>query len=164
MAEPINNTASLQLRIDALEDLQSIPGASSPQITQNDFNWTLTQLTPSTAVPVSRVSYQTYTIGGGGTVDIDLVALASSQGTIVGTGLKLQLFVLNNIAAGSVNVAQGATNPYPLFGSGNDVDVPAGAKLAFYAPETLADVAAGVRNIRLTGTVGHVVEVALWLG
>lgn len=164
MAEPINNTASLQLRCDALEDLQSIPGASSPQITQNDFNWTLTQLTPSTAVPVSRVSYQTYTIGGGGTVDIDLTALLSSQTAIDGTGKKLQLFVINNIAAASVNVAQGATNPYLLFGSGNDVDVPAGAKLAFYVPETLADISGTVKNIRLTGTVGHVVEVGIWLG
>lgn len=164
MAEPVVNTASLQLRFEALEDLQTVPGASSPQVLNDDFNWALTQLTPTTTPPVSRASYQEYTVGGGGTVDIDLVALASTQGTIVGTGLKLQLIVVNNTAATSINVAQGATNAYTLFGSSNDIDIPAGAKLAFYVPEGLADISASVRNIRITGTAAAVVEVGIWLG
>lgn len=164
MAEPVNNTASLQLRFEALEDLQTVPGASSPQVLNDDFNWDLVQLKPTTTPPVARVSYQEYTVGGGGTVDIDLYALASTQGTIAGNGMKLQLIVINNTAVTSINVAQGASNPYLLFGSGNDVDIPAGCKLAFYVPESLADISSTVRNIRITGTASAVVEVGIWIG
>lgn len=164
MAEPVVNTASLQLRFEALEDLQTVPGASSPQVLNDDFNWDLTQLTPSTTPPVARASYQEYTIGGGGTVDIDLFALASTQGTIAGNGMKLQLLVINNTAAASINVAPGASNAYSPFGASNDVDIPAGCKLALYTPEALADISSTVRNIRITGTSTHIVEVGIWIG
>ena len=164
MAEPVNYMASLQLRCEAVETLQSVPGADAPTLNNDGFNWNLTQLTTATSPVVDRVSYQEYTIGGGGTVDIDLVALASSQGTIVGTGKKMQFIVVNNTAAHSINVAQGATNAYLLFGSGNDIDMPAGSKFAFYVPEGLADISSSVRNIRITGTAADVVEVGIWLG
>ncbi len=164
MAEPVVNTASLQLRAEVLEDLSSIPGADTPQITNNGFNWDFEQFTPSTANPVARDSYQEYTIGGGGTVDIDLYALASTQGTIAGNGMKLQLLLINNTAANPINVAPGASNAYSPFGASNDIDMPAGSRLAFHVPEALADISATVRNIRITGTAADVVEVGIWIG
>lgn len=164
MAEPVVNVASIQLRFEALEDLQSVPGASTPQLNNNGFNWDLAQYTPSTAVPVARSSFQQWTIGGGGTVDIDLTALPSSQSNIDGTGKKLQALLINNIAAGSVNVAPGASNAYSPFGASNDVDIPAGAKMAWLFSETLADISGSVKNIRITGTAGHVIEVGILLG
>lgn len=164
MAEPVVNTVSVQLRVETLEDLQSVPAADNEQFLYNGFNWDFEQFTPSTAVPMARASYQNWTIGGGGTVDIDLTALPSSQSNIDGTGKKLQLLVVNNIAAASVNVAPGASNAYSPFGASNDVDIPAGARMAWFFGDTLADVSGSVKNIRITGTVGHVIEVAIVLG
>lgn len=164
MAEPVVNTASLQLRIEALEDLSSVPGAAAPQLNNDGFNWTQEQYTPTTTPPVSRASYQEWTIGGGGTVDIDLTALPSSQSNIDGTGKKLQALVVNNIAAASVNVAYGASDAYVPFGASNDVDIPAGAKMAWWFNDTLADISGTVKNLRITGTIGHVIEVGIWLG
>lgn len=164
MAEPVVNVFTVQLRAESLEDLQGIVAAPSAQLVNNAFNWDLYQYTPSTTVPVSRSSHQNWTIGGGGTVDIDLTALPSSQSNIDGTGKKLQVLVINNIAAASINVAPGASNAYSPFGASNDVDIPAGCAMAWKFNDNLADIAAGAKNIRITGTAGHVIEVAIGLG
>lgn len=164
MAEPVVNTFSLQLRAESLEDLQSISAAPSAQLNNSGFNWDLAQYTPSTSVPISRSSHQQWTIGGGGTVDINLTALTSSQTAIDGTGKKLQVLVVNNTSTHSINVAPGASDAYVPFGASNDVDIPAGCKMAWFFNDALADVSATVKNIRITGTAADVIEVAIGLG
>lgn len=164
MPEPIINVATVQLRAEFLEDLQSVPGASTPQLNNNGFNWDFAQFNGSTTPPMTRGSTQLWTIGGGGTVDIDLTNFPSSQSNIDGTGKKLQLLVVNNIAAASINVAPGATNAYAPFGSGNDVDIGAGNKMAWTYNDNLPDISSTVKNIRIIGTAGHVVEVTIVIG
>lgn len=166
MAEPNVRSARLDVRVEATETLQDVPGAQTRDINNNAFNLT-TDFTPAGSQPVTKVSYREYTIAGG-VADIDLSALVSSQEDINATGLKLQLIYVRNMGANVMTVGPGAANDYAPFGAGKSVDLPASAShkssLLFHAPELLADVAAGDRMIRVTGTNGDVVRVALWLG
>jgi len=170
MPEPVNNTATLQIRFEALEDLQGLDAAASAQITHNGFNQALLQLQDTGTTPVvDRVSYETYTIGGGGTVDIDLTALVSSQTNIDGTGKKVQgLIVINPAGNNVIAIGPGATNAYTPFGTSNEVDLYAQASragvLCIFQPEGLPDISGTVKNIRITGTATQTVKVGIWLG
>jgi hypothetical protein len=169
MAEPINNTASLQLRFEALEDLQDVDAADGEQFNYTGFNVALTQLLPASTTPVSRVSYKTYEIGGGGTVDIDLTALASSQTAIDGTGKKVQALLVKSRAGNDmVTVAPGASDDYAPWGAGNEHDIYSSATVAGVAfafqPEGLPDISGTDKMIRISGTPTELVDVALWLG
>lgn len=169
MAEPVNNTATLHLRFESLEDLQGIAAAESEQFNYTGFNVALAQFLPASTIPVARVSYQTYTIGGGGTVDIDLTALASSQTAIDGTGKKVQALLVKSRAGNDmVTVAPGASDDYAPWGAGNEHDIyssatEAGFALA-YQPEGLPDISGTDKMIRISGTPTELVDVAIWLG
>lgn len=169
MAEPVNNTATLQVVFQALEDLSGIDGVTTPQFTYNGFNVARTNFTSASTPVVDRVSYQTYAIGGGGTTDIDLTALLSSQNAIDGTGKKVQAILVKSKAGNDmVTVGPGASNAYAPWGASNEVDIYATASLAGFAvayqPEGLPDISGSAKNIRITGTAGDEVDIAIWLG
>ncbi|MGE3666636.1 MAG: hypothetical protein AB7G51_08435 [Steroidobacteraceae bacterium] len=166
MAEPNVVNARLQIKFEATDQLQSVPGAQAKEISNAAFNFTR-DYTPTGTEPVTKDSYQVYTIAGG-VADIDLTALLSSQSAIDGTGLKVQGIYVRNLGANVMTVGPGASNDYAPFGAGKSVDLPASADhkslLLFHAPELLADVAAGDKMIRLTGTNGDQAQVGIWLG
>jgi hypothetical protein len=70
-----------------------------------------------------------------------------------------------NVAA--VNVAPGASTPYPLFGTGNDVDVDRGETLGKCFGGIASNkpaVSPTVKNIDVSGTLGDVLYIDLYLG
>ena len=166
MASSNVSTVTLQAILTTVEVLQSVPGAVSSTVPNDDFNQSVS-LTPTTTVPATKASYQTYTIAGG-LVDIDLTNLLGTQSNVDGTGLKLQCLFVKNLGNNNINVAPGAANAYSPFGAGNDIDLPANATnkswVLVYTPELLADVAAGAKMIRITGTNGDTVQVGIILG
>lgn len=169
MAEAINNRASLAITAQALVDLQGIDGAVTQQLTYSGFNLARFDLLPASTIPVDRPSYKTYTIGGGGTVDIDLTALAGSQDAIDATGKKVQLaFFVSREGNAVVTVGPGASNGYALFGAGNEVDFYSHADrpgvLLVFQPEGLPDVSGSAKIITLTGTAGQEVDGVIWVG
>ena len=166
MASANVSTVTLQSILTTTEVLQGVPGAVGGTVINDDFNQSVS-LTPTGSVPVTKGSYQTYTIAGG-LVDIDLTALLGTQSNVDGTGLKLQALFIKNLGNNNINVAPGAANAYSPFGAGNDIDLPANATnkshILLYTPELLADVAAGAKMIRITGTNGDTVQVGILLG
>jgi hypothetical protein len=94
-------------------------------------------------------------IPGGGTQTIDLQALTDLEGVAQdGTGKKLQEIRVQADAANTavINVAGAAVNPYILFGTGNDVDVPIGGLLHMRFNDKLPDVSNTASHIVFTGT------------
>jgi hypothetical protein len=112
---------------------------------------------------------------GGSPTTINLAAIAglalppSATRTLDMTGAKVVGAVMQapvaNVAA--VNVAPGAGAPYPLFGAGNDVDVEPGETIgkcfAGIASNKPA-VSGSVKNIDVSGTLGDVLYIDLYLG
>jgi hypothetical protein len=116
---------------------------------------------------------QEITLAGGVPTVVDLTAV---QGLCNPTGLARMLdmtgkklvacfFHAPETNAAAINIAPGGSNPYPLFGAGNDVDLKPGEVLAkcFRAVATsFAAVAAGAKNISVSGTNGDKLYVELY--
>ncbi len=118
---------------------------------------------------------QEITIGGGiATIDLAAItALALPSGatrTVDLTTAKLVALVLRaddeNEAA--VTVAPGASDPYPLFGAGNEIEIPPGMQIqAGYAGDVASGhpaVSATVKDIDISGTSGDVLYLDLYFG
>lgn len=162
-------TAQTSVNVSVTETLQGAPGASGVTVTSSAFNQGQQQYSPSTTVPVTKYSAAEYTLDGGGAATIDLTDLLGTQANIDGTGLKVQFIRVNNPStnSGIVNVAQGASNPYPIWGSSNDMDVSVGGELSYRTNNaaTISDVSGlSACEIDLAGTAGDVIKVELLLG
>lgn len=134
-------------------------------VSHTGFNLTGVALTSSTTPPVTKCSFQDYTLSGG-TKTIDLTALlglkSESQDC---TGLKLQFLVFINAAGNSDMVISGeGANGYSL-GAARTVNGGTAANYdIMYAPESLPDVAAGVKNLVVTGSGSQTFKLGVVLG
>lgn len=161
-------TAQVSISGSVTETLQDAAGAGSATVTSNAFNQGQKQFSPSTSIPVTKYSAKEYTLTAGAAT-IDLTDLVGTQSNVDGTGLKVQFirFITPSSNAAVVNVAQGAANPYPIWGSGNDVDIPIGAELAFRTADavSISDVSGlSVSEIDLSGTADDTIKVEIYLG
>jgi hypothetical protein len=172
MAEAVIVRATRMLELTAVEELQGLPGAQGSQVTNDDFNVAAANYSPTTTPPVSRhVSIdETILAMTGSAVTIDLTACpGGTQSNIDGTGKKVQRIFLRNEGNAVMILQQGAADPYLLFGSGNAIQLPAKsgvlvAELDVWYADLLADIAAGVKNLRLTGGSGQPYSLAIWFG
>lgn len=108
------------------------------------------------------------------TVDLAAIAAlalpAGATRTVDLTGAKVVAILIrtkNTNNAAGVNIAPGAANPYPLFGTGNDITLLPDCELVMAFRETasaLPAVAAAVKEIDLTGTTGDVVWLEIYAG
>lgn len=160
-------TVSPQFIMGVREVIEAgVDAASSPTIVHNGFDLLNKTLKASGGdAPASKISFQTYALVAGAKT-IDLTALLGvndlSQDC---TGLKVQQLIFVNPAGNdTLTFSPGASNPYPLFGTGNDFDLPAGATVAMYVPESLADVSGTVKTIDVAGTGTQSFSVGLVLG
>lgn len=144
------------------------PGVDGQTVQPSEFNPAQVVYTPTSTPPASMYLAEEIT-GDSGTasVTIDLADFDDVEGIAKNaTGLKVQEVRIQAAAdnAAVVNVAPGDTNPYALFGSANDVDVPPAGLLHARFNDELADVASGAKNIKLTVGHGDVVSVEIILG
>lgn len=146
-------------------------GARTLNITGADISTTL----DGSSTPKIEVSPTVRKITISGTTTIDLTAAAgvalpiSASRTVDNTGKKLVAVRLScpSTNAGAVNVAPGGSNPYPLFGTGNDIDVKPGQTIIagiFGVASSYPAVSGTVKNLDVTGTTNDVLNVELYFG
>ena len=140
-------------------------------ITGSDISVTLdSTTTPKIEVPpvVRKV-----TISGTTTIDFTAaqgVALpAAATRTIDQTGKKLVAFRLScpTTNAGVVNVAPGASNPYPFLGTANDIDVRPGQTVIGIVNGVASGygaVSGTVKTLDITGTSNDVINCEFYFG
>lgn len=172
--------ANITIELDASEVLTAAeaPSASS------DLERTLragaatrvsAQLTGSTTPKLDKdlISLELTMTGSAVTVNLTSVAglvnPPSATRTVDVTGGKLVGYACKakstNVAA--INIAPGSSNPYPLFGSGNDQDLKPGQVVGstFDAVATSYPAVSGtVKNIDISGTSGDVLYIDLYFG
>jgi len=127
----------------------------------------------STSVPV--VDSPPVSIKLSTTTTIDLTAVqglsvpAAATRTLDMTGKKVKGLIIKcgTTNAAAANIAPGASNPYPLFGTGNDIDLGPGAflPLAFNGVvSNLPAVSSTVKTITVTISGSGTVELLLFFG
>ncbi len=168
-------TAQITGALAVTENLQGLPG-TGPYEQNLAINPGAKQYGPTTTPPASYRSVATWTLvaetsGGPGLATIDLTDLPGMQDNIDGTGLKVQVFRIWGASTnGSVAIMPGDTNPYAMFGAGNEMDYPAANVRPFIfefgggAPEITDVSGVGASQIDLSGTDGDEFTIDILLG
>lgn len=172
------STTSCEVRL-MLTALEVLSAAEAPAAGSDDgrtlrytgFNGSQSLSSTSTPKIEKPPAAQSITLGGGiTTLDFTALALARDAGEAHDfTGKKLIGAILkaNASNAAAISVAPGASNPYPLFGAGNDIDVGPGLDLAFCflaVGSNLPAVSATVKTLDLSGTSGDKIDVFFLFG
>jgi hypothetical protein len=125
-----------------------------------------------TGPPISRAITLTSAV----ITQIDLTAAAvlslpaAATRTYDFTAKKVVAFLIRTAAANNaagVNIAPGAANPYPLFGTANDITLLPDSEIQFgflATASALPAVSGTVKNIDITGTTGDIVYIDMYLG
>jgi hypothetical protein len=160
-------TVDYALRCNVAETLETeVDAAPSPVVNHTSFSSRGT-LTATSTVPATKVSAETVALVAGA-YTIDLTALNGTNGsTVVGTGLKVQLFKFKNLGTGTaatMTLTPGA-DAYNLFGAAFSVIVAAGQEIEFFGNDATPDVAAGSADeISVAGTGAETFELMIVLG
>lgn len=158
----VSVAASLQLTVE--ETLATnVPAMNSTSVIKHDGFNSSVAMNANTTPPATKAAAFTPTLSGGA-LTIDLTALTGTQGTVDGTGLKVQAFLFNNIAAASVSISTGASNGYAMLGTSKSVTVPAGASLMMRFNDNLPDISSTAKNIDLAGTGSQAFECVIVMG
>jgi len=137
-----------------------LPGAQDRSFTYSTFDLKVT-LRDDTDPPVTIAYVDELT--GNQTIDFTVIDRPVGD-DLDATGLKLQVFLLNNLSETTdVVIADGAANPYSING-GDDITVKPGARVLMYFNDELADVAAGVKEVDITAGVAEDYEILMLFG
>lgn len=137
-----------------------VPAASSPVIVHDAYNESAT-LNASSTVPATQVANFLLALTAGAAT-INLAALTGANGTIDGTGLRVQVLRIKNLGANAMTFSEGASNGIAL--SGLPIVVPAGGIAMHYFADASPDIASGDRTIDVAGTGTQTAEVSILLG
>jgi hypothetical protein len=171
----------ITLLLDGTESLTTAesPGATAQQRQLRTGGKGLNRVTlTSASTPKLDKPLIAFLITGnsGSPTTIDLTAVQAMANPIGSTrlkdltGAKIKAFLFETDAAnvGTVTIAPGGSNPYPLYGAAKDIILGPGRveASAFKGIESnLAAVAAGAKTITFTfGTTGDKIYVELWPG
>lgn len=171
MASTFSCTLMLQFTAQETLDSSDAPAASSDKrLTHDGFNIAALTLNASSTPDVEKVAYFTKTLSGGAAT-IDLTALSHNGQTVDMTGKKLRAIMVKfaSTNVGSLNIAPGASNGYDLFGASNDITIPAQTGtlpgvVLMTCGDSAPAVAAGDKNIDLTGTGTESFQFGMWFG
>lgn len=172
----VSIVANLSLAGQEVFDATEAPSGGSQAartlaITGRDVSTTL----DATTTPKVEVSPIVRKVTISGTTTIDLTAAAgvalpaAASRTVDTSGKRLVALRLScpTTNAGVVNVAPGGSNPYPLFGSGNDIDVRPGetvVKIINGVASGYPVVSGTAKNVDITGTTNDVIHVEAYFG
>lgn len=172
----VSIVANLALSGQEVFDVTEAPSGGSQAartltITGRDVSTTL----DSTTTPKVEISPIVRKVTISGTTTIDLTAAAgvslpaAASRSIDASAKKLVAARLScpTTNVGAVNVAPGASNPYPLFGTGNDVDIKPGetvVKIVSGVASSYPAVSGTVKTLDITGTTNDVLFVELYFG
>lgn len=161
-------TVTYAATVNTVETLSTnVPAISTANntITHSGYSTTAT-LTASTTPPVTQCAYflKALTVGA---ATIDLTALTGTNGaTINGTGLKVQVAKFKNPAtnANNITVKFGAANPYNLLGASWTLILAPGQEITVYGNDATPDIAAGAKDIDLSGTGSQELQCSIIMG
>lgn len=155
-------SANIRLTFGAIETV-AVDGAGNLSLAYTAFDRPSTTYNGSSTPAVSKVAVDSLVLSGG-TDTINLTAVPGGIATQDLTGLKVVTLILYNPNANSIAIAPGASNPYPFWGTANDIVLPAGARMAFDFVGTLPAVSGTVKNIDVVGTAADILSYALTAG
>jgi len=158
----LNITAGITKVFDA-DSLPTASAASNRTVKHDCFTYSPT----AGDVTLDNLVVYEHTLDGASD-EIDLTSVSASEGSDSGdlTGKKVYAVFIypSSENSGDTTVGPGDSNAYPLFGSGNDITVPKGAKFVFYDPTvSLAAVSATIKTIKISGTDGDTCKIGLLL-
>lgn len=111
-----------------------------------------TTIKSDTAVPATKVSASVVALSAGAKT-LDLTALVGTNGgTVDGTGLKLQVWLLKNLGANAMTFTEGASNGYEALGSAFSFILLQNQMAQFYLADSAPDVGGSTKNIDVAGT------------
>jgi len=157
--------------LTALETLTAgVPDvvAAAAQITHDQFNASYT-LNSGTTIPITQVSSQALALIAG-SATIDLTNLPGTNGAVInGTGLQVRAIKLSNaVGNAAMTIAQGAANPYLLWGSGFQLILPAPtvnpSEIVSFFDSAAPVIGSGAKTLLITGTGTQVLNVQILLG
>ena len=145
------------------------PEDSAQNLVPNALNPATRSFTSSSDPPATQYFCKKITLASDET--IDLSSWTDTEGyTKDSDGLKVQVFraICHADNAADITIAGGDSDPYELFGSGNEADlVPDSEKLEYFA-DGLANVGvtSGVTatDIKVSGTAGDIVWIEMLSG
>lgn len=134
--------------------------SSNPQVSSAAYNESAV-LNATSTPPATQKSAFLLTLTAGAAT-INLAALNGLNGTIDGTGLRVQLIRIKNLGANSMTFSEGASNGIAL--ACGSIVVPAGGIDQKLLNDASPDIAAGDRTIDVAGTAAQTAEVTIVLG
>lgn len=137
-----------------------VPAATTPIITHDAYNESAT-LNATSTPPATEVSMFLLTLTAGAAT-INLAALTGANGTIDGTGLRVQMIRVKNLGSASMTFSDGASNGIAL-ACGTFI-VPAGGIVQMFLNDASPDIAAADRTIDVAGTGTDTAEISILLG
>lgn len=152
------NYAFLATVTETLE--AGVAGVNSPQLKFEAYNESATLNALSTP-PATKQAQFLLTLSGGAAT-INLAALTGANGTVDGTGLRVQLIRVKNLGANAMTFSEGASNGIAL-ACGTFI-VPAGGIVQMLLNDASPDIASGDRTIDVAGTGTQTAEVTIIMG
>lgn len=155
---------SYRTNLTVLETLSSnVPGATDPTITHDAFNTSLS-LNADAAIrrslyPINATKCAIFEHQGNGT--INLKSLSGTNGALVNANtLHLICYKLRcpdtNIM--SIEVGEGATNGFPIFGAGKSIEMMPGQEMQFFYSDASPQITTSDRNIDVQAEGGDVLQ------
>lgn len=168
-----NATISIQLQAnETFTAVEVASGSNESDRTMKSVVKLASTLTSTTTPSITKPPVYK-SLAATATIDLTAVQAAampnSATRSVDMTGAKVVGVILKAGAANAaaVNIAPGASNPYPLFGTANDIDLKPGMVVAFgfnAVASGLPAVSSTVKTIDVTITGSDTVEILLLLG
>lgn len=159
-------TTAYTSALTATETLTTnVPDVTSNSIVHSGYNKTL-NLTGATTPPVSKTASFAKALSAGAAT-IDLTALVGTNGAAVdGTGLRVVMCKFQAPAANAnpITLKFGAASPYNLLGASWQIVLSPGQEVLFYGVAAAPAIAAGAKNIDLSGTGSQAVNCIIVMG
>jgi len=153
----------------AAADAPAAATSSGRQLQTGGFS--VTQSLSGTTQPAVEDAPLVQQVTISGTTTIDFTSAPQQAGrTGDMTGLKVVAAIFKPAAdnIGAINIAPGAANPYPLFGTANDIDLAPGQMIVIGTlagiDANLPSVSSSVKTIDITGTATDTMDVEIHFG
>jgi hypothetical protein len=132
LQDAISTVVGMKLKTtETLADDGSVPAATASNRKPIHSAWDNEETLDGTTTPDLDWFAQVRVTLSSGSATLDLTSFTDVNGrSRDATGKKLVFLRVENVSSNNINVAPGASNTYAqLFGTGNDVDVPAGCEV-----------------------------------
>lgn len=155
-------SASLQLRLNA-----SVSDNTQTALRGSNNSGTIDYIVSrgDASTPAIDVIYAETLALVGGTLAVDLTALSVTGGTTLDlTGQIVYGYVVKNNGANNMTIVAAATTGYALFSATGGTVVHPGKVAMNDSDDGFGTVAAGAKDLTVTGTAAQTFDIILWTG